>query len=556
MIHQSQRLLTGLLFTLLLTSNLYGQSSIDSAIVLRVGNVSLTGYELEKNLVLFKDTFRQKNGRLPNNTEIDQWVQTFIDRAYILADAYAKSYDTLPETHRWVSAMARFIISQSGGLLDDKLGGELSEQEKNDAMQKHLRKLHYRYVKFPDYTIALSELGGNSTIKSNKEFEELIKRSSSIPRVSTGEDVVQWPFFQRGEREELILNLREGEISSLITLSDGVYLAQAKKIEMADTTKLPPNFRQVIGSLLTQRKKEQVHQQFYEESIKQAAINYDETFLATIKEHLSTKGSIHSFEKEMFPAIRQRTAITYLLGNTQKQIAADSWMSYYNDLPMRQDIRNENLHTYLEAIVVEDYAFEKAKETGITRDIKFVLDRDNYTKNVVLVIYEREELKQGIAVTDAEIAERYQRTKDSYRQATDAVITALSFPDRRSVSMGVMFMRTGKMDSIVRANAIEAHRSIQYNDALFTDSIRTVIFSLKTNEPSTPLYYKGSWLIIIKESESGNRIQELEEVRSTISKKIEEEKLEQKKKLLIELLKKKYAISNQIDFSNYHIKNQ
>lgn len=555
MLLRSQRLLTAILFTLLFTSNLNAQSPIDTTIVLRMGKVSLTGYELEKNLIVFKDTFRQKNGHLPGNTDIDQWVQSFIDRGYILADALAKGYDTLPETARWVSAMERYIISQPGGLLDDKLGGELTEQEIKDAIQKHLRKLHYRYVRFPDYNAALLQLNGNSTVKSNKELEDLIKRAPSIPGVKAGEDVVQWPFFTRGEREELILRLKEGEISPLITLPDGIYITQATRIEVVDSAQLPPHFRQMITSLLKQRKKEQVHQKFYEESIKRAAINYDEAFLTALREHLSAKGSIHTFEKDMFPAIRSRTAFTYQLGSTQKELSAERWMSYYNDLPMRQEIRMENLHTYLEAIVVEDYAFEKAKETGVTSDIKFILDRSNYEKNVLLAIYEREELKKGITVTDAEIADRYQLTKNDHRQATDAVITALSFPDRRSVSMGIVSIRTGKIDSLIKATAIETHRSIKYNDPLFTDSIRNVIFSLKTGEPSTPLYYKGSWLMIIKESESGNRIKEMEETRPAITKQLEEEKLEQKKQLLLGSLKKKYAILNEINNAKYHIKN-
>lgn len=553
---QSQRLLCGMLFLLLLTSQSSGQSSIDTSIVLRVGTIHFTGYELEKNLTQFRDIFRQKNGRTPTAADIGQGIQAFIDRGYLLADASAKRYDTLTEVNRWVAAMERFIISQPGGLLDEKLGGELTEQDLNQAVQKHLRKLHYRYIRFPDHAAAFTMLEGKATVESNAAFEDLVKKRSAITGVSIGQDVVQWPFFNRGVREELLLDLKEGEISSLITLSDGVYLAQAMRIEIVTPADLPPNYKQVLTGILKQRKQEEVHRKFYEESMHHAAIKYDEPFLAALKEYLAAKGSISNFEKDMFPSVRYRTAMTYQVGNTAKQISGDEWMSYYNHLPMKQAIRTESLLPNLEAFIIEDLAYHKAQETGITKDTKFVLDRINYEKNIIAVIYEREELKKGIVVTDEEISSKYQQAKDEYRQATDAVVTALSFPDRRSASQGYALARSGRIDSLIKTNAIEAHRSIRYNDALFTDSIRNVIFAAKVSTPSSPLYYKGNWIFIIKESESGNRTRELEEVKSTLIKKIEEEKLEEKKQALLAILKKKYPVFNGINSANYHIKLQ
>lgn len=553
MLNQLRQLTTAIFFLFIVGITSYGQGNIDTRVVLQVNNFSITGYEVEKNLAIFKDGFRQKNNRLPGTAEIDQWIQSFTDRTYLLADAYRQRYDTLPETNRWVSAMEHFMIMQPGGLLDEKLGGdELKEQETEAAIQKHLRKTHFQYIRFPDHTSALTALGNTAEIKTKEQFDDILKKGTALQGVKLGEDVVRWPFFSRGEREEIILNMQEGEISSLLTLSDGIYIAKVQRIELIDSLQFTDNMRQVLLTILKRNRREKAHRKFYEESIQRAQIRYDDVFLAAIKDHLSGNGSIRSFEKDMFSNLRSRTVITYQLNNTIKQVSADGWMNYFNDLPMRQMLSSENLISYLEMMVFDDFAYQQAKEIGITRDIKFMLDKENYTKNIVWVIYEREVLKKGIVATEEDILHVYQQTKNDHRQATDAVITAFSFPDRRSVAMNMMNIRKGKTDSLENGKMIEEHRAVRYNDDLFSDSIRTVIFSLKVNDVSPPLYNKGNYMVIIKEAESGSRIRELAEVRSLIVKKIEEEKLEQRKQILVAPLKKQYSVRNEIDHSRYY----
>jgi hypothetical protein len=258
----------------------------------------------------------------------------------------------------------------------------------------------------------------------------------------------------------------------------------------------------------------------------------------------------------MFADLRQRNAITYQIDNKEKKVSVDRWISYITDMPMRQDIRKDNLQSYFESIVYDDYAYRHAEAIGVTKDKKFLLDRSNYLKNVIWTIYEREELKKGIIVTDEDILHEYEQTKGDYIQATDAVITAFSFPDRRSTAMGMMHIRNDNIDSIRGENVIERHRSIKYNDDLFTDSIRAVIFSMKLNEVSVPIYNKGPYLLVIKEAESGSRTRELQEVKSSIMKKIEDRSLEERKRSMLDSLKKQYPIKSEINYVKYHMESR
>jgi len=57
-------------------------NSIDTQIVLKIGKVNITGYEYDKALDAFKNTFFQKTGRKPRSADIKNWVNEFINHNY------------------------------------------------------------------------------------------------------------------------------------------------------------------------------------------------------------------------------------------------------------------------------------------------------------------------------------------------------------------------------------------------------------------------------------------------------------------------------------------
>ena len=78
----------------LLVTSFYHYSNVSDRVILEVGKITITEYELEKNLDLFlSDLHRQKN-KTPADSDIAAFINSFTDRAYFLADACEKGYDT------------------------------------------------------------------------------------------------------------------------------------------------------------------------------------------------------------------------------------------------------------------------------------------------------------------------------------------------------------------------------------------------------------------------------------------------------------------------------
>lgn len=549
--HRYYCLLAGLIMVIAVQA----QRIIDDRIVLSISKVSITGYEIEKHLAIARDMHRQKNNTTATDTEIGQWINSFIDRCYLLADAYSKGYDTIPETNRWVKAMEHYIISHPGGLLDDKLTRVPTEKEIMEGLQKNARKVCYRYLKFPNYNRALDFLDGNIFLKNNAEFENAIGKAAANSFIKTGEDSVQWPFWKHGEREENILNLKKGEVSSLQNFSDGFYIVQVRRIEIIDTSTLAPQLRRFIAEFIRRNKREKARTDYYARVMREAEIILNNVVVEQLEDHLRSKGAINRFDETMFNDLRSRPIFTYHINGKQEQVSAAEWMDYYNDIPMRQELLpGPQLKSYLELMVYDEYAYRKAAELGITMEPGFILDRENYKKNIVWFIYEREELMKSINITEDDIKKTYESNKQQYTEATDALVSVFHFASRREAIQGIPGIREAILDSSVKMKAkkIEWHKSVHYKDGFFNDSIVSVIFSMKDGDISGPLYTGQDFVIIHKGPETGSRIKDLNELRQAITKQLKEERLAEKKRLYLQHLKKKYPVHNEIEMSKYY----
>ncbi|HSC39498.1 MAG TPA: hypothetical protein VLD19_16555, partial [Chitinophagaceae bacterium] len=384
--------IAGGLFVMITLVSFNPVDNTGARIVLRISKVCVTEYELEKNLAFFSDDFVHKNGYSPAAPDITNWIQSFIDRTYFLADAYEKGYDTLSELNGWVQSMEHYVISQKGGLLDQKMDSA---------------------VKAPDK-----------------------------------------PAMQAAR---------------------------------------------------------------YDQVKKEAQIKINPDVLPVLEIYLKDKKNIRKFDKSSFTRLLPVPLFTYHIDGRSIDVSASRFMDYYNTLPIRKEIKTiEELIFYTESMVYDAFAYRKAEELGITKELKFILDRENYKKNVVWASYETKELRNGITVSDAEIIARYREIKDSLVQATDIVVSSYSFAARRDALIAMMAVKNSKTDSITNGKVIDHHRHINYRDVFFSDSTRAVVFAMKNNDMSMPVPFNGNFVVIVKDSESGRRIKEMPEVKYDI----------------------------------------
>ena len=120
--------------------------AVDEEIILTVGNIQLTTYELKKNFGLFK-----KNNKQPlTETEIKKWVDEYTMRSYFLADAEAKGFYQRSDLVNAVETMENFILSQNGGPLEQQLlkdirpGTKMTPELKKDLLDRYYKGIRTR----------------------------------------------------------------------------------------------------------------------------------------------------------------------------------------------------------------------------------------------------------------------------------------------------------------------------------------------------------------------------------------------------------------------------
>lgn len=370
-------------------------SNVDDRVVLRVSAVSVTEYEWSKNFDLFKTAFLRANGHAPGENDIRKWKQGFIDRAYFLADAYQKGYDTLAYVSGKVWGMEQMVISEQIG----------------------------RKVK------------------------------------------------------------------------DG------------------------------------------------AGMNIDRETLDGFNAKLLEQGGLHEFDKRMFSDLLPRTIMTYRINGQTVRVSVGQFIDFYNDLPLRREIDSGGqVVSYLEDLVHEDYAYKKAQESGMTKDRKFLLDKENFRRNVIYSLYETQELKSGTDVTPREIKDYYDTTKNAFTRPIDVVVSAFFFKNKNDAVFGMMHLKRSMGDAafLRGAGRISPHWKLNYTSTELSDSIKSVIFGMRTNEVSRPMPLDGQFIVVVKESESGNRVAGLDEVHDIIAKEIKDQKIEKKKQAYLVRLKSMY----------------
>jgi hypothetical protein len=286
-------------------------------------------------------------------------------------------------------------------------------------------------------------------------------------------------------------------------------------------------------------KKQNRQIEYANEVKKQAQIDINPEMLSEFKDYFKNK-PVGEFDKNDLAAVLSRTLFTYHIANTLTEIPVARFIEYYNTLPIRKVIRDvDGMVFYIEAMVYDEYAFEKAGQLGITSELKFLLDKENYKRNVIWAAYENKELKKGITVSGDELLKKYEELKNSFTEPTDVTVSVYGFADRMAASAAAMNIKSKRMElQNLKSETLYLHTSINYKND-------------RVNEVMMPSYFNGKFVVVIKESEAGKRIKTLPEVKTEIIKKIENEKLEDKKQIYLKRLKTIYPLKNEIRYQKY-----
>lgn len=522
--------------------------------VISIGDVIITEYELEKNLNRFIDDYRNLHNTIPGNNDIQEWIQSFIDRTYFLADAYNKGYNEKEEVIQGVKSMERLMIAKPHGLLEEKLlEKELVTDEKEIelAKQRSTKRMYVEYLQFNDFDSA-QHIIGNNTLKDAKEFQDIVKRSTHGKNMVYNEDILIWPYINFWEYEEYLFSLNKGDITPILNFNSGYYVFYIKDIDTLNNSS-----PEILRNNLKNQKTEKIRARLNEELQQNATLSYNPDVLHEMEDKLQIIWPINEFDKDMFSNILQQNAFSYFINDHEVNVSVSELMDNYNYRPFRQEIANHfQLNNFINSIVYNEYAYLKAKELGITQQTEFLLDRENYTKSLVYAYYEENELIKKIIVPEEEIKDRYNLNKNKYSQPANAMVSIFIFNTEQNAGEGMFEIMKNVNDSVrftrlKGLQGIEWNKDISYNSAIFPDKTMTILMQTKNKGVSMPCEVNGKYVLFMKKYDHGQRIRQLNEVRDMVKWDIINERLEKTKWQLLAGLKEKYHAVIKVDNKKY-----
>lgn len=535
--------------------NTENKSPANNKVALRVADVVITEYELEKNLKKFKDTYYDTAKVQAGEYEIKNWIQDFIDRAYFLADAYEKGHNKRSEVARGVESMEKLMISQPKGILEQFLIDKklyIDEKEIKAAQERSRKKIKIEYLKFENLDSAVHFLGENK-LNSKKKFNEAVGNSINHKNIIHNEETITWPFMIFWEHGEYLFTLRKGEITPILKFQHGYYIFYLKDIELSNEH--TPN-DEIIQKLKLQKEKK-IITEYRDEFNSSVNITFNLDVLYRFEEILSEIVPLHEFKKQDFNEILSANAFTFYLKEKRMKYSISDLIDYYNYLPIKQEIRtSEQIAHLIRSLVYNEYSYLKAEELGLTNNPEFILDRENYRKNLIYSYYEMEALKKSIKISAHEISNWYAKNKTRYIKPVGVNISILSFDNRQNAGKGIMYIKQNLNDSshlitLKGLEEIKLNVNIAYDETIFPPKITQRLLLMENDQILPTAELDDKYLVIIKNYDYGQRTMQLHEAKEVVIREIEASKLNEIKKRQLRLLKAKYPCANDIEHEKY-----
>lgn len=526
---------------------------VKGQVVLQVADVSITAYELEKNLMRFKEAHYASKSEQPTKDEVEKWIQGFIDRTYFLADAYEKGYSKRNEIFRVVESMEKLMVAQQKGLLAQYLIDKkppLDTDEIDLARERSKRKISVAYLKFENIDAAADFIGGNQ-LPNLKEFDNAVERSAGRQDIIYDEDVIRWPFVGFWEYGEYLFSLKKGDLTPILKFQHGAYLLHIKDTEVLDQSTPTDELIQ----LLDLQKEAEVNLDYQNEVDSDTQIIYNTDLLSKFNLTLAKLVPLHEIDSRYFQEILQENIATFIVGKTETQRSIADFLDYYNYLPIKQEIRNtEQIAHLMRSWLHSEYAYGKAEEWGITKNPEFILDRENYQKSVIYDYYESERLKTLIKISDEEILDWYNINKSKYTKPEGVNVAIFSFDNQQNAGKGVLDIMHRRRDTTLLATLnglqnIGWDINLGYDKPTLPPNLMHRLLFMKNDQVLPPHELGGNYSVIVKNHDYGQRPISLYEAKEEIIRELEAIKMLEIKQEHLLLLKNKYhCINNISDF--------
>lgn len=527
-------------------------------IVLEIPPVKITRYEYEKNLNEYINSYKNAQKTDPSEEMINHWKNEFIDKMYLLAYLIDQGFDKRQDVVNTVNSMERIILTQDYGLVYDEFVTNrvnVSEEDVMAAYEKSGKHVKLEYLRFPNrdlFSSTVSILNTNEKIATYGDFRTLTAICKKYPEITNDTLDLTWPYLGMEDIADDIYNVEKGDMIPLREAQDGVYVYCAKEVYEAE--KLPyEKTEPTIKMILEWNKRTTLRSAFYNKINNVVSFqvngsicskfmkNYNIDLFKDIDESRKNKTLDKQFED-----ILKDTILTYSINSVKSFLTVKSFLESYSHSAMLPVFRDSlDLPNYLAQYARNEVILPLADSLGITKDIKFQLDKKNYKNKTLLGFFEAREIMPAIQVSDGEIEKYYREHQQEYLSGDMAEISVYTFDTQRNAFMGRRNLLQGMKNTPQKNEGLkklDSHVTVTRNANKYSKDIIRAVFQLKDDQYSQPIKLSGDFMVIKKIKETGSIVKPLEEVRDDILQGIKKMKCDKIKNDKILLAKKKYQI--------------
>jgi hypothetical protein len=453
--------------------------AVDQAVVLRIGNLQVSSYALDKNLARVLAVSNQEATEHDGSRE--SRFTLYLAQQVVVAKALEEGFAERKEVRHLVDRMERHMLSIPQGPLYRFL------YENEPCARWPLQETYARVVRVPEVLVlrmnaaaAPPLLGaGWATATTAERLERLdapaFPRSAIVHR-----GPLPWPY---GEFADLAEQIGSAAVGSWIEQSsDGqitiLYIQSIGKNGLQPSGPAQEGFEKFVHyqQMALVRQKHRV------QSLRNSGLVFhEENGRRMIAQLQSLPAQTYEIPAERLREIAALPLASCRRTGTTINISVSDWCNYFNDLFVRQLPRQlDQLRIEVEDMVMMDLDCLEARRRGLEQTAKFVEDRRNFLYYQALDLFEKERLRPAIDISDAEVETHYHDHRAEYNVPTRAHGSLLQF-----------------MDAASAAGWVEQNRGSHRQDAFRFPGLVSATETVVSGEHPLPMFSDGTMPILL-----------------------------------------------------------
>lgn len=525
------------------------QSEIDNRIALKIGDLEITNYEMQKQ---YNKRFA---GDQPKSEKAQQQFKNdIIDQYLLIADAYRKKLDTLETIRKSIQyASDYFMIVMDGYMWKKQVVPVIDDYVKitPEKLQKRSKLYYFDIVRADNTTQLFALLDNDSIMDTNEEFNQLKQLQSQSAGITYLHTSMQWPFSMYRDFSDYLYAMHDGQISTILRDKDVVYyfrLDHIENIEVTDQNKLD------LQMELYNIKSFDFNQELDQQMNLAGTPEINHPAVQKILDYIATNNSLTKYSGN-------DTVISYNLNGTRKHVTSGQFIEQQEYYPMAPVIGDERgLIEAINQYYYSDYLLAQAHSLGLFDDEVFKLDQKNFTNNLLHSHYMKTEIAGSIVIDSSEVTTFYHDNTAQFTRSKELIVDTYFFKNEEDANRAWLTLNdfyqnhpaTEKIDPSCIVNLTRTLYDFHIDLENLTDYREEDLYkiqNLTVGAVSYGILYNKEYVIYIPTAQDGTSIKSLKEVYPQIEYQILTGRIETTRKNKIDSLKLVYQVTDNIDLN-------